>query len=445
MMKRILFMSICVLSIAQFDSENKDWHQLGHNAQHTFFSNTSVHEHLEIVWHYQLEPESEYHSRERFCSLSSPAVVGDKAYILDFSSLYCLSLGTGRLLYKVPAYTIYPHTPAVVDGRVYLAAERNLFRCLDADTGTILWERELPDLHMVSPAVDEDTVYVTVDHSSAFHRDVSPCGWMATEWSTLLAINKETGEEIWRYSVADPSADMRGIGFPVVADESIFYYAKYYKNVEYWDENPEKSSLVCLNARTGTLKWKREGILISSPTEVGGLSPLWMTYYENKIYFCVMGYVLCMDTETQEPLWEYKDVTGWSPLSVGNGVVVLGGWAQVDCLDAETGKKLWTIPLGGSGTPVMTKNEVFFGSDQDLYRVDIKSGEIVESYQLGGSVFSPVVANGNILVGTSENQIYCLGQVSFYKIVVTAAALVVVVLLVLLLRRVKSFSKMSKK
>jgi outer membrane protein assembly factor BamB len=436
MMKRMFLMSLCVLCIAQISSENEDWPQLGRNAQHTFFSDTVIPHQLEIVWQYHVEPESEYHSRERFCPLSCPAVVGDRAYILDFSTLYCLSLPTGRVLYEVPAYSIYPYTPAVVDGKVYGASERNLFRCIDAYTGMTVWERELLNLHTVSPVVDDDTVYVTADHSSSFHRDVSPCGWMATEWSTLVAMDKETGEDIWRYSVADLPAAASGIGFPVLADDSIFFYAKCFEEVAYWDEDPERSGLVCLNARTGAFKWICEGVLISSPTEVGGLSPLWMAYYEDKIYFCVNGYTLCLDIETLNPLWEYT-VKGWSPLSVGNGMVVVSGWTQVSCLDAETGKELWVLPIGSSAS-AMTENEVFIGWGENLYRVNIGSGEIITSYTLDGSVYSPAAAHGYVLVGTSENRIYCLGQSGRYRTVCALAALGAVIVVLVFLRRARS-------
>ena len=435
-MKRMFLMSVCVLCMAQVTGEHEDWPQYGCNSQHTFYSDTVLPHQLEIVWQYHVEPKSLHHSRERFCPLSCPAVIEDRVYILDFSTLYCLSLHTGRLLYDVPAYSIYPYTPAVGDGYVYTVSERNLFRCSDARTGTTVWERELLNLHTVSPVVDDDTVYVTADHSSSFHRDVSPCGWMVTEWSTLVAMDRKTGEEIWRYSVVDLLTAGRGIGFPVVADDNIFFYVKCYKEIEYWDEDPEKSGLVCLNARTGTFKWIGEGVLASSPTEVGDLSPVWMAYYEDKIYFCVNGYTLCLDIKTLNPLWEYT-AEGWSPLSIGNGVVVVNGWTQVSCLDAETGKELWVLPSGSSGS-VMTRNDVFFGWGENLYRVNIESGEIIASYNLGGSVFLPVAAQGCILVGTSENRIYCLGQSGKYRIICALAALGGVIVVLVFMRKGRS-------
>jgi outer membrane protein assembly factor BamB len=295
MMKHILFIGILILLIVQSYGENRgDWPQLGQDAQHSFFSDISVSDHLEILWQYQLEPTYEHATRELFCVHSSPAAVGDRVYMLGFRRLYCVDFQTGNLLYEVPASSIYPYTPAVADGRIYLAAERTLFQCLDAYTGATLWEKELPNLYMVSPVVDEDTVYVTVDHSSFFHRDLSPCNWMVTEWSTLLAMDSETGTVKWSYQVTDSSVSvMRGIGFPILADDTVIFYANHYKDEKDHDADLKKSSLICLDAHTGTLKWNREGILLSSSRDPGGLNPFWMAYYDSKIYIGSQKYVVC--------------------------------------------------------------------------------------------------------------------------------------------------------
>ena len=429
-----------VLLPEKFDSiHREDWPQLGNDAQHTFFSNTSVPDHLKIVWQYQLEPLDEHYFPDSFCELFSPAVEGDRVYILDFGRLHCVSLQTGKLLYVVSAYSSYPYTPTVVDGKVYVAAERDLFRCVDAYTGETLWERELLGLNVVNPIVDAGTVYVTADQTSEGGSCASPCFPKATEWSTLVALDKETGEEIWRYSVADSSAVTRGVGFPTLAHEDIFFYVNYYEKTAYYTPDPKKSSMACLDARTGAPKWKSEGILPFPPADVLGLNPFWMTYYENRIYFSMREHVMCVDVETQEPLWEHKDVPGWALLSVGNGVVVVRSWAQVDCLDAETGKELWTIPVKGHSMPVMTEKEVFIEADETLYRVDIKSGKVTASYYLDSYLCPPVVAHGHVLVATYDGQIYCLGHSSSYTVLVVAMTAAVLLLIgVLFLKRVRS-------
>lgn len=441
MMKDMYRVCVCALLVALFSNANEaDWQQLGQNAQHTFSSDISVPDNLDIVWQYNLD-EGEYPHRKLFCDYSSPAVFKDRVYVLTFDHLYCLDLTTGKHLFEVPAYSVYPYTPAVTDRKVYLAAESDLFQCLDAYTGDTIWEKELPSLFMVSPLISEDTVYVTADHSSFFHIDTSPCGWLLTEWSTLLALDKETGEEIWHCSLTDSSI-MRGVGFPIYADGSIFFYANYYTHEKDYDPNLNKSGVFCLDARTGTLKWKRENILPpSSEDSIGDINPFWILYYHNKIYIGLPGNILCMDVDTQELLWDLKDIPGYTLLSVGNGVVIVRSWTHVSCLDAETGEELWRIAVYGFyvPVPVMTKNEVFIASGEDIWRVDIKSGEVVESYHIGTSVYSPVIADGYILTGAAENQIFCLGKSISYRMWLNAAAIIVIMFIILqVLKRSRS-------
>lgn len=437
-MNRILIVSICIMFVAQFSSDHEeDWSQLGFNPQHTFSTPTSVSDHLTIVWHYQLEPKyqlgpkPEHISYEFLCCHTSPVVVGDRGYLLGFHSLYCWDLRTGKLLYEVPAYAFYPYSPAVADGRVYIASHENLFRCLDAYTGETLWEKNLPDIHFASPIVDGDTVYVTVSHFNpgGLAKDLSACMWGVTDWSTLVAMDTETGEEIWRYTVPDDfSPDVRGTGFPILGNETIFFYVNHDPYLAFAD--PKKQGLICLDARTGAFKWKSSDILPSLYR--GGLSPLWTAHYNNNLYFGLMSRVICADSENLELLWEHEFVSLWTPLCVGNGVVVVCG-TTTDCIDAETGKELWKIPVSGRGMAAMTENELFVGSDDgNLYRIDITSGEIIDTYHLGGHVYSPVVAQGRILVGTSENRIYCLGGFRFYDAAfISSVAVMLVIFLVL--------------
>ena len=440
MIKYVLFTGLCILLIIQvIDEYKEDWSQFGQNPQHAFFSGASVPTNLDIAWQYQFEPSDEDLSRELFCSLSSPAVVNNVVYVPTRHALYCLDLHTGKFLQEVPAYAIYPYTPTIGDGRVYLAAEHDLFRCVDTTTGKTLWEREVPDIFMVSPLVDDETVYVTVDQSY-LGSCVNPCIGVTTEWSSLLALDKETGEETWHLSLTEDPFNtggvMKGVGFPILVDETIFFYAQWYKNEKSYYVNANKSGLIALDTRTGTLKWKCEGIIPSSMTDsIGGLFPFCLSYGTGRIYVSTSTYMFCMDTETQEPLWEYKDVLPWGLLSVGNGVVVVCTWIRVDCLDAETGEVLWNIPIGGQSMPAMTEHEVFIGSaDEYLYRVDIKTGKIFESYYVGEAIYSPIVVDEHILFATHKNVVYCLGPLKpYYTIgVITGIIIIGAGLLVLL-------------
>ena len=253
-------------------------------------------EDLEIKWQCDLESLFEDNYYGPFCQHTSPAIVEDRMYLLDSSQMLCMRIDTGKVLYTVPAYSIHPHTPAVVDDRVFIASGVNQFSCIDARTGLPFWQKELPNLDVVSPLVTEDTVYVTADHFSFHHCGVSPCCPATPQWFELVAMNTDSGEDLWQYSVDDdPVAVMMGVGFPIYADERLFFYMNYYEDETTWDPTPEKSGLICLDAHTGNLLWKWEGILPVPPVEIMGIDPFWMTYYEGKIYMAMMGRVVCVD------------------------------------------------------------------------------------------------------------------------------------------------------
>jgi outer membrane protein assembly factor BamB len=437
MMKYTTFISVCVFIIALVESGySKDWPQFGHDSHHTFFSDSSVPESLEIQWSYFVAPLEEGYY---VYNLSSPAVVGDRVYLHALISLLCLDLSTGELLYKVPAHATCPSTPTVIDNRLYLAAEENLFQCLNAHTSDVLWERELNDVHWVSPFVDDTYLYVTAD-TPYFLDLMGRIDWpycrLVPWWQTLLALDREAGEEMWRYSVKDEAYSV-GLGFPILVDGVLIFYEESYETEESYHANQGESYLVCIDADTGTLKWKRESILPMSPTESGSTYPYGITYYENRIYISLKGYIMAVDVESCQSLWEYKLAEGdYTFLSVGNGVVVARGKDWVYCLDARTGQELWKIFIeGGVTTPALTREWAFIVStDGNLYQIHTKSGES-HSYYLGDTVFSPVVANGCVLVGTSCNLIYCLGPSPSYEPVVLVAGVTGLLLVIILVLR----------
>ncbi len=158
-MRLITFVSLCMLLTYQCDhTQSGDWPQIGHDNYHTYSTEAEITRNLEIKWQYQIKSPH----------YSSPAVWGERVYVFDCETLYCLNLQTGEPFWEVPAHLKCPSTPTVMDGRIYLAADKNRFQCLDAYTGSILWERELSALHWLNPLVDDSALYITVENLSYF-------------------------------------------------------------------------------------------------------------------------------------------------------------------------------------------------------------------------------------------------------------------------------------
>ncbi|MGC1119768.1 MAG: PQQ-binding-like beta-propeller repeat protein, partial [Candidatus Methanofastidiosia archaeon] len=83
--------------------------------------------------------------------------------------LYCLDADTGELIWKHGTGDELRSSPAVVDGKVYIASLENRIYCLDTETGKLIWRYEAGELtwwHETgyllrsSPAVADGKVYI---------------------------------------------------------------------------------------------------------------------------------------------------------------------------------------------------------------------------------------------------------------------------------------------
>src|SRR5258706_2944710 len=103
---------------------------------------------------------------------SSPAVVGNRIYVASANIdvvgrsgfIYCLDATTGQKIWQVPTKQEVYCSPAVVDGRVYVAEglhgnTGSLFRCLDAKTGDLLWQFKVGSHAEGPPTVKDGRVY----------------------------------------------------------------------------------------------------------------------------------------------------------------------------------------------------------------------------------------------------------------------------------------------
>ncbi len=85
-------------------------------------------------------------------------VVGDRVYVgsLD-GNLYCLNANSGDINWKFKTDGPIRATPTIVDNRIYFPSCTGVypiylatpspngdFYCLNADTGSVIWHKEIP-------------------------------------------------------------------------------------------------------------------------------------------------------------------------------------------------------------------------------------------------------------------------------------------------------------
>jgi outer membrane protein assembly factor BamB/nitrous oxidase accessory protein NosD len=264
----------------------------------------------------------------------------------------------------------YVYSPVVVDSKVYVGSgDKNVY-CLDALTGTLIWNYTTGDLVLSSPAVVGDKVYVGSYDKNVYCLDAS------------------TGARIWNYTTGSWV-----FSSPAVADGRVYV-------------GSSDNKVYCLDASTGAHIWNyTTGYYVtSSPAVIDG--KVYVGSYDNKTY--------CLDALTGAQIWNYTtgNFVASSPLVVDGKVYVGSDDYNIYCLVDSTGALVWNYTTGSSvfSSPAVADGRVYVGSsDSRVYCLDAFTGAHIWDFTTGYYVASsPAVADGKVYVGSYDSRLYCL-------------------------------------
>jgi outer membrane protein assembly factor BamB len=220
-----------------------------------------------------------------------------------------------------------PNPPTVTDDLLVATSDHGDVTALDASTGDTQWTRTFGDDRQrasisASPAVDDDSVYITADGSAA---------------QGIYALDRETGETQWEIPGPNVPEPLVRAGNVVLAS-----YDQY--------------ELVAFDAACGERQWSNamyDGDLFAPSVA----QSLVFSADDGTVYASALG--------NGDVHWEQNfDVAG-SPLIVGKSVVVPTHDRLVG-LHVEDGREIWT----GSATPaagyVPVERGVLFASDNTV-------------------------------------------------------------------------------
>ena len=322
---------------------------------------------------------------------------------------------TLKLLWTYEAGDSIESSAAIVDGVVYAGSEASDLVALDLDTGKLRWKYHVTDgIGESSPAVHDGIVYVG---------DLS---------GTLHAVNTRDGQSVWKLQTG---AEVKSS--PVITGDRLL--------VGSYD-----GALYCVAADTGTVHWKFHtnnyvhctpgvsdgltfiascdeafhAIRISDGVEVfqvasGGYNAASPTIVGKTAYFGTFNNeVLGISLTTRRVLWRYEHPVRhfpfYSSAAVADGKVVIGGRDKfIHCLNARTGKAVWTFTTGArvDSSPAISGSRVYVGSnDGRLYVLDLASGTKAGEFNAGAPLSaSPAIAAGKLVIGSQDGKLYCLG------------------------------------
>ena len=305
---------------------------------------------------------------------SGPAVVGDRVYLMDRPSaagtaikdamartamagnerVLCLDAATGKEVWKCEydcpyrklSYPSGPRcTPLVHGGKVYtLGAMGHLF-CFDANNGKILWSKELSKEyktehpiwgHSAHPLIDGDKLITLVGGKG----------------SAVVALNKDTGAEIWKSLTADEVCYVPPTIFDAGGKRQLIIWLA--------------ETLNALNPETGESYWmapypengepQRPATNIAQPLKIGD------TLFVSSFYHGALAMTLAKDKPEAKVLYRGKD----KDPDEGQGPELADGYADGSRrLHLRRGCQRRCALCGGAGTgePVWQSKKPF--SDKD--------------------------------------------------------------------------------
>src|ERR1041384_1319209 len=263
------------------------------------------------------------------------------------------------------AYHIYA-SPQVFDGKVYIGLASHCVNpciprrlvCLDANDGRVLWSFATAPDGSTGGAVWSSAA-VDPSRRVIYFGTGNYCTGTDTHSSAVIALNADTGALVWRYKTL-PQGDPRNLDFG--ASPVLFEV----------DGRPmlaipsKDGNCYALDRGTGELIWRTfistadsRGGSISSPAAAFG-----------KIFFgatvnVATGEVVALDQRDGRIVWtaaESKGVIG-SAAAAGGAVFMAGSEGSLRSFDASTGAELWSVTkatmLGGVS---ISSSSVFVGS-----------------------------------------------------------------------------------
>ena len=381
--------------------------------------------------------------RVPFGGRSAPIVMGNRVYVQNPSGrgpslqerVMALDVDTGKVVWEykfnifqsdVPPHRVGWASPAAdpETGNVYALGVGATVVALSAD-GKPLWQRSVGEEfaaftthggRTMSPIVDGDLVIVSAA--------VSNWGTQAARSHRLIALNKRTGEIVY---VSNPG------GRPY----DTAYAAPYIATI-----NGTRLLIVglgdggihAIKPQTGEKVWSfvaakraiNTGVVVSGNTVI-------ISHGDENLTGNEMGMIAALDGaqtgDIKATKWaHFGEQFGFSsPIVDGPRLYQIENGSRLKAYDIETGKELWTQPLGTSqkAPPVMADGKIYVGSENGKFfivRPGADRAEILSEVELplsknsiGGSegteeqVFAGAAISRGRIFFVSSDAIYAIG------------------------------------
>jgi outer membrane protein assembly factor BamB len=364
----------------------------GHAPQHIAIPNV-----LKQAWRTNIGQGSDSTMR----LLATPIIVNGLAYTMDVESqIRALNVANGEIVWsydlKVPDddNEAFGGGLAYADGTLFASTGFADVIALDIETGKEIWRKRLSGPMRAAPTVDDRRVFViTVDNQ-------------------MFALNAKTGEKLWSHAGIAEVAGLLGAASPAVDGGVVI--------VPY-----SSGEIFALKVGNGRQLWSDN---LSSSRRLDALSTLadirGMPVIDRGLVFAIShsGRMVAIDIRNGARAWERSIGGVEMPWVAGEFIYVLTNENQLVCLTRRGGRIRWVLdlprfeddddkdaPIKWSGPVLAGDRLLITGSHGEAWSISPYSGKVLGRQNLSGSVYlPPIVADGTVFFLTEDGDLVAM-------------------------------------
>ena len=346
----------------------------------------------DVVWQ-----ESVGSGVEHYFSRLTPAVYKDTVYVANREGqVEALSLTNGNVQWDTDVRQDTSFWPWSDDGsaklsggilqaygKLYIGSEHGFVVALDRETGEEVWRKNVPGESLSKAAAGDGLIFVNLGSGK------------------LLALHPDTGEERWSFEQEVPALTLRGQSAPTVANGGVLV-------------GLETGKLSVLISESGYSAWSAEIAAAKGASEFERLvdvdtQPLISGPYAYAIAY--NGNLAAVDIRSGNVVWK-REYSSYREISMdAQSIYVVDSNGVVYALDKNSGIERWSQPaLRGwylTG-PAVTGNYLALGDQEgNLHWLNKDTGELVsrEDFDSSGFFVEPVVADDKLILYTRDGEV----------------------------------------
>jgi outer membrane protein assembly factor BamB len=281
-------------------------------------------------------------------------------------------------------------------GKIYVSTDSNRVLAIDAETGNLLWTRNINSIARSAPAAEGNVILVnTVDNK-------------------IYAIDANDGGILWVHSGSEEEMSMVGTAAPVVSNGIV--YAPY-----------SSGELYALKLEDGSEIWSDSLAVASGNNNASYLfadidaSPI---VAGGKIYaISDDGVLIAAEAGTGKRLWEHGVSGNKTPWFASGFLYIINDKNEIISIDAATGGVKWvkklpsykneekkSDPISWSGPVLAGDVLLVVGSNGQLLSISPQTGDVVTTTKVPKNIYvSPIVANDHVYLLNDDAKLIELG------------------------------------